>query len=165
LPSQLAHTMRSRSAVAAAASARTVIGQRSDSSPRHGGLIPVAQGVAMITVHVPAMTVRHDVRAISAVISDVPGVQTLRADLVTGTVQVTGSADPAAITAAITAAGYTAVDDTVAPSTAGSPPTGTARTGPAGAHTRRHARSEDVRSTPTLGHRPDTHHRRSRRSP
>ena len=118
----------------------------------------------MITVHVPAMTARQDVRAISAVISDVPGVQTLRADLATGTVQVTGSADPAAITAAVTAAGYTAVDHTVAPATDGSPPTGTARTGPSGAQTRRLHRSEDVRSTPTLDHRPDSHHRRSRRS-
>ena len=118
----------------------------------------------MITLHVPAMTARKDVRAISAAISDVPGVQTLRADLATGTVQVTGSADPAAITAAVTAAGYTAVYYTVPPATDGSPPTGTCRTGPSGAQTRRHHRSEDVRSTPTLDHSPDTHHRLSRRS-
>ena len=78
----------------------------------------------MITVHVPAMTARQDVRAISAVISDVPGVRTLRADLATGTT----------------------------------------RTGSSGAQTRRHHRSEDVRSTPTLDHSPDTHHCRSRRS-
>jgi copper chaperone CopZ len=118
----------------------------------------------MITVHVPAMTARQDVRAISAVISDVPGVRTLRADLATGTVQVTGSADPAAITAAVTAAGYPGVDYTVASATDGSPPTGTTRTGSSGAQTRRHHRSEDVRSTPTLDHSPDTHHCRSRRS-
>jgi copper chaperone CopZ len=113
----------------------------------------------MITVHVPTMTARQDVRAISAAISDVPGVQTLRADLATGVVQVTGSADPAAITAAVTAVGYT-----VAPAADGSPPTGTSRTGPSGAQTRRHHRSEDVRSTPTLDHTLDTQHRRSRRS-
>jgi len=83
----------------------------------------------MITVHMAAMTARHDVRAISAVISDVPGVQTLRADLATGTVQVTGSADPAAITAAVTAAGYPAVDYTVAPPSDDSTPTRTTRTG------------------------------------
>jgi FtsP/CotA-like multicopper oxidase with cupredoxin domain/copper chaperone CopZ len=83
----------------------------------------------MITVHVPAMTARHDVRAISAVISDVPGVRTLRADLATGTVQVTGSADPAAITAAVTAAGYPAVDQTVALPSDDSTPTRTTRTG------------------------------------
>ncbi|WP_448625401.1 heavy-metal-associated domain-containing protein [Geodermatophilus sp. URMC 64] len=118
----------------------------------------------MITVHVPAMTARQDVRAISACISDVPGVQTLRADLATGTVQVTGSADPAAITAAVTGAGYTAAGYTVAPATDGSPPTGTTRTGPSGVRTRRHHRSEDVGSTPTLDHGPDTHPRRSRRS-
>jgi len=118
----------------------------------------------MITVHVPAMTARQDVRAISAVISDVPGVQTLRADLATGSVLVTGSADPAAITAAVTAAGYSAVDCTVAPATDGSVATGTTRTGQSGAPTRRHHRSEDVRSTPTLDSRPEFHHRRSRRS-
>jgi copper chaperone CopZ len=78
----------------------------------------------MITVHVPAMTARQDIRAISACISDIPGVQTLRADLATSTVQVTGSADPAAITAAVTAAGYPAVDCIAAAATDGSPPTG-----------------------------------------
>jgi len=115
----------------------------------------------MITVHVPSMTARQDVRAISACISDVPGVQTLLADLATATVQVTGSADPAAITAAVTAAGYPAVHRTVAPATDGSPSPGTTRTGPSGAQTRRHHRSEDLPSTPTLDHRPDSHSRRS----
>ncbi|WP_138735348.1 heavy-metal-associated domain-containing protein [Modestobacter excelsi] len=119
----------------------------------------------MITVHVPAMTARQDVRAISAVISDVPRVRTLRADLATGTVQVTGSADPAAITAAVAAAGYPAVDSTVAPATDGSRPPGTARTGPSPGRTRRLHRSEDLRSAPTLDASPDPHHhRRSRRS-
>jgi copper chaperone CopZ len=117
----------------------------------------------MITVHVPAMTARQDVRAVSAAISDVPGVQTLRADLATGSVQVTGSADPAAITAAVTAAGYPAVDHTVDPATDGSSPPGTTRTGSSGAQTRRHHRSEDARCTPTLDSRTDPHHRRSRR--
>ena len=78
----------------------------------------------MISVHVPAMTAREDVRAISATISDVPGVRTLQADLSTGTVQVTGTADPTAVTAAVSAAGYA-----VAPATDGFPPTGTTRTG------------------------------------
>jgi copper chaperone CopZ len=133
----------------------------------------------MITVHVPAMTARRDVRAISACISDVPGVQTLQADLATGTVQVTGSADPAAITAAVIAAGYiaagyiaagytavdyAAVDYTAAPSTDFRPPPGSTRTGPSGVQTRRHHRAEEVQSTPTLDHRPETHDRPSRRS-
>jgi copper chaperone CopZ len=60
----------------------------------------------MITVHVPAMTARADARIVSASISDVPGVRTLRVDLTTRTVRVTGSADPAAVTAAVTATGY-----------------------------------------------------------
>ncbi len=63
----------------------------------------------MISIHVPAMDSRQDVRAISAGISDVPGVQTLEADLSTRTVHVTGSADLGALAAAIGAAGY-AVD-------------------------------------------------------
>ncbi len=66
----------------------------------------------MITVHVPAMTARPDVRAISASISDVPGVQTLEADLGTRTVHVSGPADPGAVTAAVTAAGYVVVQVT-----------------------------------------------------
>jgi FtsP/CotA-like multicopper oxidase with cupredoxin domain len=82
----------------------------------------------MITVHVPAMTARADVRAVSASISDVPGVRTLRADLATRTVRVTGPADPAAVTAAVTAIGY-AVEQPSAPAADGSLPSGTTRTG------------------------------------
>jgi FtsP/CotA-like multicopper oxidase with cupredoxin domain len=63
----------------------------------------------MISIHVPAMSSRQDVRTISARISDVPGVQTLQADLAARTVRVTGPADPAAVAAAVGAAGY-AVD-------------------------------------------------------
>jgi FtsP/CotA-like multicopper oxidase with cupredoxin domain len=62
----------------------------------------------MITLHVPAMSARADARAISNCISDVPGVQTLEADLATRTVQVTGPADPAAVAAALSAVGYAA---------------------------------------------------------
>jgi FtsP/CotA-like multicopper oxidase with cupredoxin domain len=83
----------------------------------------------MITVQVSAMIARHDVRAISAAISDVPGVHTLRADLATRTLQVTGSADPAAITAAVSAAGYPAGDYTVAPTSDDFTPSRTTRTG------------------------------------
>jgi FtsP/CotA-like multicopper oxidase with cupredoxin domain len=53
------------------------------------------------------MSARTDARAISSRISDVPGVQTLQADLGSRTVHVTGPADPSAVTAAVTAAGYT----------------------------------------------------------
>ena len=60
----------------------------------------------MMTVHVPAMTGRADVRAVSACINDVAGVRTVQADLATRTVRVTGPADPAAVAAAVTAAGY-----------------------------------------------------------
>jgi FtsP/CotA-like multicopper oxidase with cupredoxin domain len=66
----------------------------------------------MISVHVPAMNSRQSVRAISARVSDVPGVQTLEVDLAARTVQVTGSAAPRAVAAAIGAAGY-AVDGCV----------------------------------------------------
>ena len=69
----------------------------------------------MISVHVPAMTARQDVRAISASISDVPGVQTLEADLGARTLHVSGPADPAAVTAAVSAAGYAVVRTTTTP--------------------------------------------------
>jgi copper chaperone CopZ len=65
----------------------------------------IEEGV-MINVHVPAMTARADARVVSASISDVPGVRTLRVDLATRTVRVTGPADPAAVTAAVNATGY-----------------------------------------------------------
>ncbi len=60
----------------------------------------------MISIHVPAMTSRQSVREISARVCDVAGVRTLEADLVTSSVRVTGSADPAQVRAAIAAAGY-----------------------------------------------------------
>jgi FtsP/CotA-like multicopper oxidase with cupredoxin domain len=62
----------------------------------------------VIVVRVPGMQSRQDVRAVSARISDVPGVRTLQVDLATQTVQVSGSAAPAALTAALASAGYTA---------------------------------------------------------
>jgi FtsP/CotA-like multicopper oxidase with cupredoxin domain len=62
----------------------------------------------MISIHVPAMTSRQCVRAISARLSDVPGVQTLAVDLSDRTVRVTGPADPAAVAAAINGVGYAA---------------------------------------------------------
>jgi FtsP/CotA-like multicopper oxidase with cupredoxin domain len=71
----------------------------------------------VISFHVPAMSSRHSVRAISARVCDVVGVRTVEADLVSRTVQVTGSADPADVLAAVAAAGY-AVDPRVP---AGSP--------------------------------------------
>ena len=54
------------------------------------------------------MTSRRCVREVSAWISDVPGVRTVEARLDTATVHVTGTADPAAVQAAIRQAGYTA---------------------------------------------------------
>ena len=71
---------------------------------------------------VPQMSSRRCVREVSAWISDVPGVRTVEARLDTATVHVTGTADPAAVEAAIRHAGYTATalpDGTHADSTAG----------------------------------------------
>ena len=59
----------------------------------------------MISFHVPAMSSRHSVRAISARVCDVVGVRTVEVDLVSRTVQITGSADPADVLAAVAAAG------------------------------------------------------------
>ncbi|SNR90692.1 multicopper oxidase domain-containing protein [Blastococcus mobilis] len=66
----------------------------------------------MISIHVPAMNSRQSVRAISARVSDVPGVQILEVDLAARTVHVTGPAAPSAVAAAIGAAGF-AVDRSV----------------------------------------------------
>ena len=83
----------------------------------------------MIVVHVPGMRSRRDVRAVSGRISDVAGVRTLQADLATQTVQVNGSALPAAVTAALATAGYAAESiDTPhpLPTRLGGPPVDTA---------------------------------------
>jgi FtsP/CotA-like multicopper oxidase with cupredoxin domain len=75
------------------------------------------------------MRSRRDVRAVSARISDVPGVRTLQADLATRTVRVSGSAAPAALAAALAAAGSAAdpVDGTPhsPPTRLGGPPVDT----------------------------------------
>ena len=78
----------------------------------------------MITLHVPAMTSRQSVRAISARVCDVAGVRTLEADLVTSTVRVTGPADPVQVQAAVAAAGYTADPCVPAESSTAEPQTG-----------------------------------------
>ena len=66
------------------------------------------------------MSDRRCVRAISARISDVPGVRTVEASLDTRTIRVTGTADPVEVRTAIRRAGYTA---TAIPD--GPPPVGT----------------------------------------
>jgi FtsP/CotA-like multicopper oxidase with cupredoxin domain len=78
----------------------------------------------MITVHVPAMRSRRDVRALSTRISDVPGVQTLEVDLSTRTVRVIGPADPDAVAAAIGAAGHAVDECADVPSASAAAPTG-----------------------------------------
>ena len=62
--------------------------------------------MASQSFQIPAMTTRRCVRAISASISDVPGVRTVEAWLDTRTIRVTGIADPIVVQAAIRAAGY-----------------------------------------------------------
>ena len=58
---------------------------------------------------IPEMSSRHGVRAISACVSDVPGVRTVEARLDTRTLSVTGTADATAVQTAIRRAGYQAV--------------------------------------------------------
>jgi copper chaperone CopZ len=64
--------------------------------------------VATQVFQVSGMCSRGCVRAISARVSDVPGVRTVEARLDTGTVRVTGTADPDAVMTAIRLAGYDA---------------------------------------------------------
>lgn len=58
---------------------------------------------------IPGMSNRRSVRAISATVSDVAGVRTVEARLDTGTIRVTGTADPTAVQDAILLAGYDVV--------------------------------------------------------
>jgi copper chaperone CopZ len=58
---------------------------------------------------IPKMNSRHGVRAISACVSDVPGVRTVEARLDTRTLSVTGTADATAVQNAIRRAGYEAI--------------------------------------------------------
>jgi copper chaperone CopZ len=64
--------------------------------------------VATQVFQVSGMCSRGCVRAISTQVSDVPGVRTVEAHLDSGTVRITGTADPAAVAAAIRHAGYDA---------------------------------------------------------
>jgi copper chaperone CopZ len=67
--------------------------------------------VATQVFQVSGMCGRGCVRAISGRVSDVPGVRTVEANLDTGTVRVTGTADPAAVATAIRLAGYEATTE------------------------------------------------------
>ena len=58
---------------------------------------------------IPKMISRHGVRAISACVSDVPGVRTVEARLDTRTLSVVGPADATAVQTAIRRAGYEAI--------------------------------------------------------
>ena len=58
---------------------------------------------------IPEMSSRHGVRAISACVSDVPGVRTVEARLDTRTLSVTGTADATAVQTAIRRAGFQAI--------------------------------------------------------
>jgi copper chaperone CopZ len=58
---------------------------------------------------IPEMSSRPGVRAISACVSDVPGVRTVEARLDTRTLSVTGTADATAVQTAIRRAGYQAI--------------------------------------------------------
>jgi copper chaperone CopZ len=72
----------------------------------------------VIAVHVPDMSSRQGVRRISSRVCDVPGVQTVEADVRSRTVRIAGPADPAAVVAAISAAGFSVEGiDTVLPTT------------------------------------------------
>jgi len=62
--------------------------------------------VTGFSVRVLGMTSRRCVRTVSSHVSDVAGVREVVVDLTTGTLRVLGEADPDAVRAAITEAGY-----------------------------------------------------------
>jgi copper chaperone len=64
--------------------------------------------VPSFSLRVPSMSCRHCVRAVSAAVNDVAGVQSVVIDLETKTVQVHGTADIDAVRSALATAGYPA---------------------------------------------------------
>ena len=59
-----------------------------------------------LTVAVPGMTCRHCVRAVTAALRDVPGVEAVRADAATASVVLLGTSRPAEVLAALEAIGF-----------------------------------------------------------
>jgi copper chaperone CopZ len=59
-----------------------------------------------VVVTVPDMRCRHDVRMVSAAITDVDGVVAMQVDVDSGTIRIEGDASPGLVRAAIVAAGY-----------------------------------------------------------
>ena len=62
--------------------------------------------MTITTYDVKGMTCGHCVRSVTEEISQVDGVSSVEVDLEAGTAAVTGEADPAAVKAAVTEAGY-----------------------------------------------------------
>ena len=60
----------------------------------------------MLTLHVTGMSCEHCVKAITRAVGAVQGAGKVDVDLARGTVAVQGSADPAAVRAAIVEEGY-----------------------------------------------------------
>ena len=59
-----------------------------------------------LTVAVPGMTCRHCVRAVTAALRDVPGVEAVRADAATASVVLLGTSRPVEVLAALEAIGF-----------------------------------------------------------
>jgi copper chaperone len=81
----------------------------SSSAPLPGAREQENPTVVTLWFGIPQMSSRHGVRAISASVSDVPGVRTVQAHLDSMTLIVTGTADAAAVQTAIRRAGYEAI--------------------------------------------------------
>jgi copper chaperone CopZ len=58
------------------------------------------------SLRVPDMSCRHCVRAVSAAVSDVPGVSVVTVDVARKSIDVRGTASPAAVRDALAAIGY-----------------------------------------------------------
>jgi copper chaperone CopZ len=83
--------------------------QRCSQPPRFHGQEQENPTVVTQWFRIPQMSSRHGVRAISAYVSDVPGVRTVQARLDSQTLSVTGTADATAVQRAIRRAGYDAI--------------------------------------------------------
>ena len=92
-------------------------GQRDDRTPLHARwrLDNQRERVAVIVLRVPRMASRRDVRAVTAALRDLPGVETIQADSVTASLVVEGTVLEQDVRLVLTELGFAADAQPVQP--------------------------------------------------
>ena len=92
-------------------------GQRDDRTPLHARwrLDNQRERVAVIVLRVPRMASRRDVRAVTAALRDLPGVETIQADSVTASLVVEGTVLERDVRLMLTELGFSADPQPVQP--------------------------------------------------